>query len=113
MENSVLNEVLCKLCTAMTHIRALISACNKRMTMSCRTSVVSDRPSKSPLKVEVFNRCTTVLSGVTLDLTSSNDFIGLKHNNTSRSKSTVIERTDIPAGVFFLSITGLTFTHVQ
>ena len=89
MENGILNEVLCKLCTAMTHIRALISACNKRMTMSCRTSVVSDRPSKSPLKVEVFNRCTTVLSGVTLDLTSSNDSIGLKHNNTSRSKSTI------------------------
>ena len=113
MENSVLNEVLCKLCTAMTHIRALISACNKRMTMSCRTSVVSDRPNKSPLKVEVFNRSTTVLSGVTVDLTLSNDSIGWKHNNTSRSKSTVIERTDIPAGVFFLSITGLTFTHIQ
>ena len=67
MEKSILNEVLCKLCTAMTHIKALISACNKRMTMSCRTSVVSDRPNNSPLKVEVFNRRTTVLSGVSLD----------------------------------------------
>ena len=67
MENSILNEVLCKLCTAMTHIKSLISARTKRMTMSCRTSVVSDWPSKSPLKVEVLNRRSTVLSGVSLD----------------------------------------------